>query len=100
VNQQLANVKIARFIRLNAVGVEIAKLRSFLHVIGRCKMTNREWLAGMTDRELGKWLDEHIDACCVCSHKKGNSCDIPGNGYDCENGRYEWLGMEHKKQVR
>jgi hypothetical protein len=61
-------------------------------------MTNREWLAGMTDRELGNWLDEHIDACCVCSHKKGNSCDIPDNGYDCENGRYEWLGMNHKKQ--
>jgi hypothetical protein len=30
--------------------------------------------------------------------KKGNSCDIPDNGYDCENGRYEWLGMKHKKQ--
>jgi len=71
-------------------------LGTIIEVGGRKKMTNREWLAGMTDRELGKWLDEHIDACCVCSHKKGHSCNIPDNGYDCENGRYEWLGMKHK----
>ena len=59
-------------------------------------MTNRQWLASLSDDKLARWLDHHIDACCVCSHKKGRSCDIPDEGYDCENGRREWLKQEHE----
>ena len=60
-------------------------------------MTNREWLARLTDDDLVKWLDYHIDACCICSHRIAHGgCDIPDEGYDCENGRREWLKMEHE----
>lgn len=60
-------------------------------------MTNREWLAGLTDDELAEWLDFHVDACCICSHKLENGgCDIPDEGYDCLNGRKKWLGQKHK----
>ena len=34
-NQQLANVKIARFICLKATDIETAKLQNFIRVIGR-----------------------------------------------------------------
>ncbi len=61
-------------------------------------MTNRDWLESMPDNELACWLDKHIDACCVCSHKKGNACEIPDNGYDCLRGRLEWLKQEHKER--
>jgi hypothetical protein len=63
-------------------------------------LNNREWLAQMSDNELACWLDKHIDACCVCSHKKGNTCEIPDNGYDCLRGRLAWLKMEHKEEQK
>ena len=59
-------------------------------------MTNGDWIRSMDDDALAKWLDYHIDACCICSHKVGHSCDIPDEGYDCENGRREWLKQEHE----
>ena len=63
-------------------------------------MTNRQWLASMSDEQLAKWLDYHIDACCICSHKVGHGCDIPGDGFDCENGRREWLKQEHEDESK
>ena len=62
-------------------------------------MTNREWLASMSDKEFAKWLDEHIDSCCACSHKEGYSCcDNPDDAdYDCEIGRYKWLEQVHEE---
>ena len=61
-------------------------------------MTNRERLAGMTDRERALWMYNHPNRCDMCSHanRHGNiKCDITNHtGYDCINGYYEWLEQE------
>ena len=63
-------------------------------------MTNREWLATLTDEELAKW---HVEiGCGSCAHnpKKGICYNLSGiisfNEVHCIDGTAKWLQTEHK----
>jgi hypothetical protein len=51
-------------------------------------MTNREWLAGMTDKEFAIWLCQ-ISTCTYCEF--GEFCSREGSGTG------EWLKKDHKE---
>lgn len=64
-------------------------------------MTNREWLASLTDEELAKELI--IDICSHCLYSVFSEitdtyqCLRPGDGRGCRHGITDWLKAEHKE---
>jgi hypothetical protein len=57
-------------------------------------MTNREWLASLSDEQLIKAIRSFKeDPCCMCEHSNmwGDDCACL-----CFDGQVEWLNMEHK----
>lgn len=65
------------------------------------KMTNREWLATLTDKEFAKW---HVEiGCGSCAHNpgKGICFNLRGiisfNEVHCIDGIVKWMSMEHKE---
>lgn len=63
-------------------------------------MTNREWLATLTDEEFATW---HVEiGCGTCAHnpEKGMCYNRSGfisfNEAHCIDGTAKWLQMEHK----
>lgn len=52
------------------------------------KMTNREWLMSLSDRDLSKRINNY---CSMCSFVDDNRCCIDG----CTYGIQEWLNAEH-----
>ena len=59
-------------------------------------MTNREWIAGMTDKQLAEFLYAIQDypSCEYCSYDSKRSCAI---NQDCLGGMEKWLKQEHKE---
>lgn len=55
-------------------------------------MTNREWLASMTNEKLSEWKKNKID-CDMCI-KKGRCWPVA----KCIEGMTEWLEAEHKEE--
>lgn len=56
-------------------------------------MTNREWLAGLSDAQFIKWLRKYkykTDACGLCDFKGKCSSE------DCNECESLWLKQEHK----
>jgi hypothetical protein len=57
-------------------------------------MTNREWLAQMSDKQFIKWLRKYkyeTDACGLCEFKGKCSSE------DCNECESLWLQQEHKE---
>ena len=55
-------------------------------------MTNREWLATLTDEQLVKVMRvfrEDWCSCCADNYSKGDKCGF------CFDGQVEWLSQEH-----
>lgn len=55
-------------------------------------MTNREWLASLTDEQLIKAIRSFKeDTCCMCKEdfEVGKECGF------CFDGQVAWLSMEH-----
>ena len=56
-------------------------------------MTNREWLAQMSDKQFIKWMRKYkykTDACGLCDFKGKCSSE------DCNEREALWLKQEHK----
>lgn len=57
-------------------------------------MTNREWLASMSDKELANWIEEHVAYRIREGQQRqsryGNDCYI-----DCRKALVSWLQREH-----
>ena len=56
-----------------------------------CKMTNREWLATLTDEEFVRIMCYSCECC--TGHTDLEKCDK----MLCRDGRIEWLKQEHKE---
>lgn len=60
-------------------------------------MTNREWLATLTDEQLIKFFRTWKENWCECC-----SGNVYGNNDDCDmycfDGQVKWLGMEHDNE--
>jgi hypothetical protein len=54
-------------------------------------MTNREWLAKMTNEQLAEFIDEQVKICNYCSDHP-DTCDC-----NCAPNIQRWLESEHKE---
>jgi hypothetical protein len=54
-------------------------------------MTNREWLAKMTDEQLADFIDAQVKICNYCSEHP-STCDC-----NCAPNIQRWLESEHKE---
>ena len=57
-------------------------------------MTNREWLAGMTDKQLAEFLYGLED------YAHCEFCADDGKCSDCLGGLEKWIRQEHKSNSR
>ena len=54
-------------------------------------MTNREWLATLTDEQLVKFMRTFKEGMCdCCSVSRPELCDV-----NCFHNQVKWLSMEH-----
>lgn len=61
-------------------------------------MTNREWLAGMSDEQLAEFIcaiQDHTDYCEYCCYNK-RLCAVKS----CLEGVEDWLKQEHKEATQ
>lgn len=64
-------------------------------------MTNRQWLATLTDEELAKWRVSVECRCCAHNPEKGFCNNLSGivsfNEAHCIDGTAQWLKQEYKE---